>query len=171
MKKLFLIAAMLFGFSFTATASNTFIFDEASTGIDFNGLTFSSGYWDLVNGSDFDNGDTLNYAFGTSAGGSDLGSAQYTNTFGFNITNVSGLIFGKDFSLALPDIDTFYVTLTPQTSTNFEVNRLTIYGTGLTSIRGAEFTSAVPEPATWLMMILGFGLIGVASRRRKMLAA
>ena len=27
--------------------------------------------------------------------------------------------------------------------------------------------SAVPEPATWLMMIMGFGLVGVASRRRK----
>ncbi|GHF19114.1 hypothetical protein GCM10017044_12080 [Kordiimonas sediminis] len=31
-------------------------------------------------------------------------------------------------------------------------------------------TSAVPEPATWLMMILGFGMIGVATRRRKSLA-
>ena len=27
--------------------------------------------------------------------------------------------------------------------------------------------SAVPEPATWLMMIMGFGLVGAASRRRK----
>lgn len=35
----------------------------------------------------------------------------------------------------------------------------------------AKFTSAVPEPATWLMMIMGFGLVGVASRRRKALLA
>ncbi|WCL55537.1 PEPxxWA-CTERM sorting domain-containing protein [Gimibacter soli] len=27
-------------------------------------------------------------------------------------------------------------------------------------------TSAIPEPATWLMMIMGFGLVGMASRRR-----
>ncbi len=27
-------------------------------------------------------------------------------------------------------------------------------------------TSAVPEPATWAMMILGFGMVGAASRRR-----
>lgn len=29
------------------------------------------------------------------------------------------------------------------------------------------FTAAVPEPATWAMMIMGFGLIGAGMRRRK----
>lgn len=33
-------------------------------------------------------------------------------------------------------------------------------------VEGALLTSAVPEPATWLMMILGLGLIGGAMRRR-----
>jgi len=28
-------------------------------------------------------------------------------------------------------------------------------------------TAAVPEPATWAMLVLGFGLVGAASRRRK----
>jgi hypothetical protein len=28
-------------------------------------------------------------------------------------------------------------------------------------------TGAVPEPATWAMMLLGFGAIGLASRRRR----
>ncbi|WCL55802.1 PEPxxWA-CTERM sorting domain-containing protein [Gimibacter soli] len=31
--------------------------------------------------------------------------------------------------------------------------------------------SAIPEPATWLMMIMGFGLTGLAVRRRRALAA
>ncbi|GHF28062.1 hypothetical protein GCM10017044_24060 [Kordiimonas sediminis] len=31
-------------------------------------------------------------------------------------------------------------------------------------------TSAVPEPATWLMMIMGFGMIGAATRRRRKIA-
>jgi hypothetical protein len=26
---------------------------------------------------------------------------------------------------------------------------------------------AVPEPSTWAMMLLGFGMVGVAVRRRK----
>ncbi|GHF16860.1 hypothetical protein GCM10017044_09010 [Kordiimonas sediminis] len=34
----------------------------------------------------------------------------------------------------------------------------------------ATFTSAIPEPATWLMMIMGFGMIGMATRRRRKLA-
>ncbi|WP_308911394.1 PEPxxWA-CTERM sorting domain-containing protein [Pseudokordiimonas caeni] len=34
----------------------------------------------------------------------------------------------------------------------------------------AKFISAVPEPATWLMMIMGFGLVGLAARRRSAIA-
>ena len=37
-------------------------------------------------------------------------------------------------------------------------------GFKLTSI---DVTAAVPEPSTWAMMLLGFGAIGVASRRRR----
>jgi hypothetical protein len=32
---------------------------------------------------------------------------------------------------------------------------------------GVTVNSAVPEPATWLMMILGFGAVGAAMRRRR----
>jgi len=31
-------------------------------------------------------------------------------------------------------------------------------------VRG--FLAAVPEPATWALMILGFGMVGAALRRR-----
>jgi hypothetical protein len=30
---------------------------------------------------------------------------------------------------------------------------------------------AVPEPATWAMLLAGFGLVGVSARRRRALAA
>jgi hypothetical protein len=30
-----------------------------------------------------------------------------------------------------------------------------------------DLSSAAPEPATWMMMILGFGAVGFAVRRRK----
>ncbi|MBA3895889.1 MAG: PEPxxWA-CTERM sorting domain-containing protein [Sphingomonadaceae bacterium] len=33
------------------------------------------------------------------------------------------------------------------------------------------FITAVPEPASWAMMIAGFGMAGVALRRRRALAA
>ncbi|HEU4820544.1 MAG TPA: PEPxxWA-CTERM sorting domain-containing protein [Qipengyuania sp.] len=42
--------------------------------------------------------------------------------------------------------------------------RSTAGGIGIANIRG--ITTAVPEPSTWLTMILGFGAIGTAFRRR-----
>ncbi|MEG3125756.1 PEPxxWA-CTERM sorting domain-containing protein [Sphingomonas sp. GB1N7] len=36
-----------------------------------------------------------------------------------------------------------------------------------TIVSGAAVQAAVPEPATWGLMILGFGMIGAASRSRK----
>ena len=36
---------------------------------------------------------------------------------------------------------------------------------------GGSATGAVPEPATWAMMIMGFGLVGGAMRRRKISVA
>jgi hypothetical protein len=41
---------------------------------------------------------------------------------------------------------------------------------GALSIQTAD-TGAVPEPATWAMMIAGFGLVGLAARRRRMALA
>jgi hypothetical protein len=40
-------------------------------------------------------------------------------------------------------------------------------GFKLSSVTVAEQVAAVPEPATWLTMILGFGLAGAALRRRR----
>ena len=36
---------------------------------------------------------------------------------------------------------------------------------------GIKMSAAVPEPATWAMMILGFGVVGMAARRRRMMGA
>ncbi|WP_308911221.1 PEPxxWA-CTERM sorting domain-containing protein [Pseudokordiimonas caeni] len=46
----------------------------------------------------------------------------------------------------------FAITATDHND-DFKVYSLTVSG-------------AIPEPATWLMMIMGFGLVGIASRRR-----
>ena len=48
----------------------------------------------------------------------------------------------------------------------------TIYGTVTTSVSWQNEVTlppsgAVPEPATWAMMLLGFGAVGVSMRRRR----
>jgi len=47
-------------------------------------------------------------------------------------------------------------------TTQVDLNRL-----GYSNAIGAFSTPAVPEPATWAMMLLGFGAAGVALRRRR----
>jgi hypothetical protein len=39
------------------------------------------------------------------------------------------------------------------------------------NVTSAGITSAVPEPATWAMMIMGFGAVGLAARRRARVVA
>lgn len=38
-------------------------------------------------------------------------------------------------------------------------------------LRQAEFLDAVPEPATWAMLVLGFGFVGASMRRRNRMAS
>ena len=42
-----------------------------------------------------------------------------------------------------------------------------IVNTGSTALFTLEYESVIPEPATWALMIVGFGMVGVAAHRRK----
>jgi PEP-CTERM motif len=48
-----------------------------------------------------------------------------------------------------------------------------LFGNGVITNNGSlamftlEYESVIPEPATWALMIVGFGMVGVAARRRK----
>ena len=53
-------------------------------------------------------------------------------------------------------------------SDNHTVGRFTGTGTGtLIPLINSSFPGAVPEPATWGLMLAGFGVVGVAARRRR----
>ena len=39
------------------------------------------------------------------------------------------------------------------------------------TVTGGTVGGAVPEPATWMMMLFGFGLVGSAARRTKLASA
>ena len=56
--------------------------------------------------------------------------------------------------------------------TSLALNTINVTGTsrGLGSFGGNATFSPVPEPATWAMMLIGFGAMGVAFRRRRVSA-
>ena len=49
--------------------------------------------------------------------------------------------------------------------------QLTSIVSGNSTLTITEGTGAVPEPASWALMIAGFGLVGIAARRRSAVAA
>ena len=81
----------------------------------------------------------------------DIGAGVYQNSARLNF----GFLLGSGF--------------TPNTDSSYSVN-LTSNGNSLTAYARIGAGAPVPEPATWAMMILGFGLVGFAVRRSRSMA-
>jgi peptidoglycan hydrolase-like protein with peptidoglycan-binding domain len=81
--------------------------------------------------------------------------------------DISGLNAGFDAISFTPGVQYFAI------NSNWNGNKLnyklTITGPGDVNVNGS--TGAVPEPASWAMLIAGFGLTGAAARRRRTAAA
>ena len=87
-----------------------------------------------------------------------------TNTYSGGTLVTGGTVSGSSNSLTLPN-----VALTPNTSYTLQYSGNLGATPGNISGNGA-FAGAVapvPEPATWGLMLLGFGGIGFAMRRRR----
>jgi len=108
------------------------------------------------------------------SGPSFFGSSSFYNSSTTAVGNEFG-IFGTDRQVILP-LD--YVSGTPLAGTLTFVNA-TFASLGLTAgiynyanirdqvtVTISSATPAVPEPASWVMMILGMGVVGGALRRR-----
>jgi hypothetical protein len=80
------------------------------------------------------------------------------NNVGFDISGRTGTAF--------INIDSLLWTVNLMTG---EASSLGIVGAG--PLRSIATTGAIPEPATWAMLIAGFGLVGVAARRRRPVAS
>lgn len=79
------------------------------------------------------------------------GNAFYTMTGSQFLPGANGTV-GSRITLASSDAGIYGLRLF-SSAPAFEVDNV-------------NFAAAVPEPATWAMMILGFGLVGAAMRRR-----
>lgn len=96
----------------------------------------------------------------------------YSGTFNPNAPLTNALVYNDDlggsltqsgFSRALTAGTSYTAVMTGFDNLDFGAFTLTIDGQGVVTPSAA---GAVPEPATWAMMMLGFGLMGGALRRR-----
>ena len=116
----------------------------------------ATGLYQFVNtSSNVPNLGTVDVCFNAGASGSCAGAGSGT----IGLAPAGGVATGTlalNFSQAYQSIDL----------TNFYIRYQGIEGiTGVTSAIGRPVTPPVPEPATWAMMLLGFGGIGMAMRR------
>jgi hypothetical protein len=129
------------------------------------GLTFSPfdsfgipGVWQTATGFD---------TFLNGVEGADSARRIIGNTIGFEFgTNFNpGNDFDSGASILLDAGETSAVFLVRVNAFAFRPGTFTVQD-GLT-ITGIGFAPTVPEPATWAMMIGGFGLMGAAARRTR----
>jgi hypothetical protein len=76
----------------------------------------------------------------------------------------SGRIFGN---LTIATADTYSVNFVFNTNFNPSKDVVIDQVYIIASDSGGPVIPVIPEPATWAMMIAGFGLVGAAMRRRQ----
>ena len=163
-----------------ASASNTltFQFDNADNpDVDFVGLQFATidVQFSETGPGLFNAGESFILAGGNSLGANDLFETPLNGPLDFDTNGI--LFFGLNVNgPAIPLSDTFFVTLTVFGGT-VNVTDITasffldpengVPANGVFQGSPIRNINAVPEPATWLMMIFGFAFVGLATRRRK----
>lgn len=144
-----------------------------------DGFTVSAGRGDVFEGQIFGNPEP-SLVVGSVFGGGPIGSVQVLggvfnfNSFDLSTQNgtgeyqVEGFFNGSSvFSLAGSLSPSGFQTISGLAGNIDQLNFiLTANGTSV-NLDNIDVSAAVPEPATWAFMILGFGAIGGALRRRK----
>lgn len=121
---------------------------------------------------------TLSQTF--TADGNGVGTVSWLDT---NRSNTGGLqsydvsIFDGTSTVSLGSFTSAVGSFTARTSSSFALVSGTQYTLSFTGLSAEDRTSfiddvalsvaAVPEPSTWAMLIIGFGMVGAAARRRK----
>jgi hypothetical protein len=126
----------------------------------FTGYNSVSVYWGSIDGyNTISLLDSLGNAFASYTGGDitspangDQFSANNNRRVTFTISGDTSAIYGLEFQSSAPA---------------FEVDNIGFYGPVTdTTTAGPDGGPAVPEPATWAMMLIGFGMVGAALRIR-----
>jgi hypothetical protein len=174
-------------FSAVALASALAMAAPASAALDLTGLTLTTGHF-FPNLGSSDDGGPFNFTVGTSAPVAYGGIADHAigaSTYNINVycgvgcfwtgTSFNGFVMSDAFGVA-PAFTS--ATINPLTSyAGFDASRLTFDENNVyVNLQGLEANGrividingggVVPEPGTWAMLIVGFGLVGFAARRR-----
>jgi hypothetical protein len=138
--------------------------DHAAFFVDDNAIESLSQWVSLTGGTKY----TLSFALLATASGAN-------NPFNFSLTNSLDVIFANDtnnnFDVPVGSWKTFTYTFTSAYTGAYLLDFL--FTSGKTPAKDVLLdgvsitpTGAVPEPATWAMMLGGFALVGAAMRRR-----
>ena len=105
--------------------------------------------------------------FGTGATATST-TLTFTDQFGNNFTDTFNIVNGQNFFSARA-LDNQFITNVSFTLNGDvrDVSQFRIGGVGDTTVDPGG--GGVPEPASWAMMMAGFGLVGATMRRRKTL--
>lgn len=170
-------------FTFNATASGN--------ALAFGGFVFQNG---LVGSFSFTNVNALTLGSKTFAAGSNLLTATFNDTSisgqrngtfagvggssgsGATITYTSDFLdfsstISRDFALSVSSVNAPLNATPTNTTPTAALRTFKGLSTGSFSSDPAPIITAVPEPASWALMIAGFGMVGLATRRRRIVAA
>ena len=140
-------------FSFTSTSAITVNNTNYAAGSNLLSATFSQAA-----------------VFGQRAGTSGSFTATSTDPAGTIVYTSDFLTFDPssslDFSLSLSSITSVLQAIPTVGTPNRALRNFRALSTGSFSADPAPLVTAVPEPASWLLMIAGFGMVGVSARRR-----
>ncbi|MBN8816664.1 MAG: choice-of-anchor A family protein [Sphingomonas sp.] len=125
--------------------------------LSFSGLG-SGAIVNIVGGGDYSN--FINLNFGGLAAENVLFNFVDASSITMNGWNVGGTVLAPDAFLTLRGGSVAGSVIVD----GFHSEGSTIGGHAFT---GLAATTAVPEPASWAMMIVGFGMVGAALRRRR----
>ena len=171
MKKLALYAVALASAASPAMAQNLisngdFSADGANWVVVSNAFFFDGAYHE---GNVGDVG-TISQVFAAPTGRNLTLTFDYGGNSGYQYVQFNGLDVPNSFVSNPSAITTYTFDLGPALA----LNTLTFFGRNdpdYNFLDNVSVTAAVPEPATWALMILGFGAVGGAMRRRQTVKA
>lgn len=139
--------------------------DSAPGNFDFNDNTFSVngvsfGNWSSVSTTETNNTGTIEFSSGTGFGDNILSTGFFTLSDAGLLASLYSSLSGGSLAFNLFDLDP---------ADNFYDFTQGVDGSLINVGQGPVVTppGGVPEPATWAMMLLGFGAVGTAIRRRR----